>query len=77
MTSLDERVQGVFEEVFDDDKLQLRDDMSSKDVPGWDSLAQVKLIVALEQEFNTKFSTHEMMSMASVGDIKRTIREKT
>ncbi len=74
--SLHQRMQQVFREVFDDERMEIRDDMTPKDIPGWDSLAHVKLIIGLEEEFNCKFTVHEVVGIASVGDLKRMLSLK-
>jgi acyl carrier protein len=64
-----DRVQAVFADVFDNPGIQLRDDMGLADVPGWDSLHHINLIVAVESEFGVQFGSEEVASAASVGDI--------
>ena len=76
MTSMDDRVRAVFREVFDDDQMEVWDQMSAKDVSEWDSLAQVKLIIGLEEEFGIKFTTHEVAKMTCVGDLKDALARK-
>jgi acyl carrier protein len=76
MASLDQRIQKVFQEVFDNDGLYVTDAMSAKDVPNWDSLAHVKLIVSLEEEFSVRFSLQEVTTMSNVGDLKRAVAAK-
>lgn len=76
MTAFDERVQRVFQEVFDDEHLEINDGLSTRTLPLWDSFAQVKLIVGLEEEFDVKFSTHEVATLGSVRDLKLALREK-
>ena len=50
--------------------------MSAKDIPDWDSLAQVKIVIALEEEFSIKFTTNEVAEMACVGDLLRALERK-
>jgi acyl carrier protein len=76
MAALDQRLQNVFQEVFDDEDLEVTDDISSKTFPNWDSFAQVKLVVGLEEEFDVKFTTDEVASLSSVGELKRALRAK-
>ena len=45
------RVQRVFREVLDDDQLKLTTEHTQQNLEGWDSFAQVKLIIGLEEEF--------------------------
>jgi len=76
MTPTDQRLQAVFREFFGDDSLQLRDGMTFSDIDGWDSLAHMNLINALEAEFGLKFSVRELMTMKSVGTIRQVLTAK-
>lgn len=70
---LDTRFETVFREIFDNEDLILRDDMSAKDIDGWDSLAQINLIVAIESEFGIRFKSNELASLANVGALKKAV----
>jgi acyl carrier protein len=74
MSIVEDRILSVFREVLDIDDLILTDETSAKDVPGWDSLAQVKLVIAIEEEFNMKFTTHDVAEMQCIGDLKKVLR---
>jgi acyl carrier protein len=76
MNATDDRITAVFQEVFTNDGLMLTDETTFADVPGWDSLAHVKLISALEAEFGTKFSVRDVMKMTTVGAIRQVIAAK-
>jgi len=76
MTSMHHRIREVFREVFDDDEMEIWDEMSAKDVPDWDSLAQVKLVIGLEEEFEIKFTTHEVAQMTCLDDLKEALLAK-
>ena len=76
MSTLDQRLQNVFQEVFDDEDLEVTDDMSTKTLANWDSFAQVKLVVGLEEEFDVKFTTEEVATLSSVGELKRALQTK-
>ena len=65
---LREKVNGIFQEVFDDDKLQIQNEMTAKDVEEWDSLNHINLIVAVERAFKIKFTTKEVSNLANVGE---------
>jgi acyl carrier protein len=60
---------GIFREVFDQPALVLRDDMTAADVENWDSLNNIDLIVAIERTFKIKFTTREVASLKTVGDL--------
>lgn len=71
-----ERLQKVFREVFDDDKIVIFDQMISKDIEDWDSLMHINLIISIEEEFRLKFTTDEILGMENVGEFIRLIEKK-
>ena len=73
---MDNRIRRVFREVFDDEQIEIWDTMSNRDLKGWDSLAQVKLLIGLEEEFGVKFTTHEVSHMTSIANIKDALSRK-
>ena len=62
-------VQRVFRDVFDNEELKLTPAMTQSDVDGWDSVAQVKVLLALESELGIRFETEEVSAIRSVGDL--------
>ncbi len=70
------KINEIFRQVFDDNSLSVREDMTAKDVEGWDSLTHVNLIVAVEKRFKVAFSTKEVMALRNVGDFLRLIEKK-
>lgn len=76
MSDLMERLTDVFREVFDDDRLELRDEMVAADVADWDSVNHVKLVVAIEESFGVEFSNREIAGWENVGDIRRALAGK-
>ena len=71
------RLQRIFREVLDDEDLVLSPDASQQNLPGWDSFAQVKLIIGLEEEFGISFLIDEVAETKNVSDLLRLIQEKT
>ncbi len=70
------RLANIFRTLFNKPDLQLRDDLSARDVPTWDSLNHVNLMMFVEEEFGVHFTTGEVSSMQNVGDLKRLIDAK-
>jgi len=64
-----ERLNQIFQLVFDDDSLEICPDMTANDVEGWDSLSHVNLITTIEAKFNIRFSQKELLKQRSVGDL--------
>ena len=71
-----ERMEKVFREVFDNDALVLEKTTSNENLADWDSFAQVKLIIGLEEEFGVKFTTEEVLEAYSVSAIEKLLRSK-
>lgn len=67
--SMMEKVQTIFQDVFDDPKLHIDRSSSAATVPGWDSLAHINLVTAIQQEFKIKFALGELEQLKSVGDL--------
>lgn len=71
-----ERLQEIFRDIFDEEDLEIREDMSAKDIEDWDSLAQINLIVAIEKEFGVKFNLDEVSQLKNIGEIINQIETK-
>jgi len=81
MTGMDEpeiyaRLAGIFQDVFDDDSIQVTPELSAKDVDGWDSLTHIRLILTVERAFKIKFSTSEIGKLENVSDLVRLIQAR-
>ncbi|MBM4074952.1 MAG: acyl carrier protein [Planctomycetes bacterium] len=71
-----EKLTEIFRNSFDRPTLEIKDNFGAKDIPGWDSLMQVNLIVSVEEEFDVRFTSKEIVSFECIGDMKRTIVSK-
>jgi acyl carrier protein len=60
-------LQAVFRRVFDDDELVLSEATAATNVDGWDSMAHVNLIIAVEKRFGVSFSGADLASMRGSG----------
>ncbi|HED65210.1 MAG TPA: acyl carrier protein [Planctomycetes bacterium] len=67
MSDLLGTMQEILRDLFDDDELIVTRETTADDVGGWDSLAHINLIVALEDEFGVRFATAEISSLKDEG----------
>jgi acyl carrier protein len=67
MDPIRSRLQDVFRRVFHDDELEVGDATTAADVDGWDSMAHINLIVAIEKKFGVKFTAADIASMRGEG----------
>ena len=64
-----ERLNKVFQEVFDDETIEVNDDTTSEDIDDWDSFEHINLIVAVEEEFSIKIPMGKVVPMKNVGEM--------
>jgi acyl carrier protein len=71
-----EKMNLIFRDVFEDDSLVVGAETSAIDIPDWDSLTHVNLVVAVEKEFKIRFTTKEIRSLQNLGEWVTTICSK-
>lgn len=64
-----EGLNEVFQDVFDDESIEVNDTTTSADIEDWDSLEHINLIVAVEDYFGMKFNMGEVSTMKNVGEM--------
>ena len=62
-------LQRVFRDVFDDETITLTPATTSADIPGWDSLNQIKIIIACERAFNIRLKPREINALENVDEM--------
>ena len=70
------RVANVFATVLQISAAGINDDTSPDNTSQWDSISTINLVMAIEDEFGVKFSTREIVSMRTVGIVKKVLRSK-
>jgi len=73
---LQDKLNQIFREVFDNEDISITSQMTANDVDGWDSLSHVNLIVAIETKFGIRFSQKELLTFKNVGDLLNSIQGK-
>lgn len=53
------------------DDFDLQDETMAPEVPGWDSLNHVNIILAVEKFFNVRFKSYEVLRLKNVGDLQK------
>jgi len=72
-----EELTGIFRDIFDEDDLVLRDDMTAADVPRWTSLSHINLILAVEDVFDVKIGSGDIEKLTNVQALISLIERKT
>ena len=76
MSNILEKLQPIFQDIFEDDELLITAESNAATVEDWDSLAHITLIFAIEQEFEIKFALGELEAMKDVGDMVELMQKK-
>ncbi len=71
------RLTTVFHDVFDDDSIVLTPQLTAADVPEWDSLSHIRLVLAVQKAFHIKLSAAQIGDLKNVGELASLIRDKT
>ena len=77
MENINERLNEVFQNVFDDEDIVVDRDTTADDIEDWDSLEHIRLIGAVEREFGIKFTMKEVSTMKNVGEMMDIIAERS
>ncbi len=76
MAELYQRLTSIFQDVFEDDSIVVTPELTAKDVPEWDSLSHIRLILEVQKAFKVKFSAAQTASLKNVGELAQLIRSK-
>jgi acyl carrier protein len=68
-TEIYEKLTPIFRDVFDDESLVLRPDLTADHVDEWDSLSHIRMVLAVQKSFNIKFSAGEIGKLKNVGEL--------
>lgn len=71
-----ERLNEIFQDVFDNEELVVNDASCAENVEGWDSLRHITLISAVEKAFGMKFAMKEVLEMENVGAMADILAER-
>ena len=69
------RLNTVFEDVFDEDII-VTPELSAADVPDWDSLKHVRLVLSVEKAFHISFAASEIGNLRNIGELATLIEAK-
>ena len=64
-----ETLRNLFAEVLQQPMPELTPTTAFRDVPGWDSVAHLALLLTIERHFNTAFTSAQMVNMKQVGEM--------
>jgi acyl carrier protein len=74
--SMNDTLIQLFADVLQVPPAELTDSSSPENVKQWDSLAAMDLVAAIEEKFNVRLSTKEIMKMSTIGLARKTLQSK-
>jgi acyl carrier protein len=74
--TLDTRLQEIVQDVLGDDDLDLNEGTSAADVEGWDSLAHINIMVAVESAYGVTFTTDQLGQFRNLGELQDFLRQR-
>lgn len=69
-------ITDVVRDELDNDEIVLTPEMEAGEVEGWDSLAHVRIMIAVEQRFGIRFTTSEITALKDIGALVALVRSK-
>ncbi|WP_367849539.1 acyl carrier protein [Rhodoferax sp. WC2427] len=76
LESIYAKLTAIFHDVFDDESIKVTPELTADDVDEWDSLAHIRLVLAIEKKFGLKFSAAEVGRLKNVGEFVALIQSK-
>jgi len=63
------KLQDIFIDILENKEIILNYDTVYGDIPNWDSLTNIILIIEIEKKFNLKFKLEEIQGFKNIGKI--------
>lgn len=64
-----EKLEGIFTDVFGDESIKINEETNANDIEAWDSLTNISILAAVQDEFSVTFEMDEIVSMKNVGEM--------
>lgn len=63
------KLENIFHLIFDDEQIKLSYGTTALDIEEWDSLNQIKIILACEKEFLVKLNPREVNNFSNIKEM--------
>jgi len=75
-TEIFEKLIGIINTEFPESDTEITRETVAEDVPGWDSMAHVGVMAAIEDAFEVKFTGREIVQFEDVGSLLDLLTQK-
>jgi len=69
-------VKNALNIVLGHDNFEMVDELTAKDVDGWDSLSHMMIITKIEEQFDIKFKLRDLNKLKNMGSLINVIQSK-
>lgn len=76
MAKISQRLKAVILKELKLADFDLCDETLANQVPGWDSLNHISILMAVEEEYKVSFKTIEIMRLNKIGDLQLLVDSK-
>ena len=73
---ISDKIKKILCSVLGHDDFEMRDDLSAKDVDGWDSLSHMLIITEIEKKFEIRFKLKELNKLNNIGNLLSLVSSK-
>jgi len=73
---ISEELKAVILDALKLDNWEITDATLAAEVPGWDSLNHVNVMLSVEKHFGIRFRSMEVLRLTNVGDLQRLVSSK-
>jgi len=73
---ISEKLKSVILKELKLDEFNIEDETRADQVPGWDSLNHINVIMAIEKDYNLRFKGVEVLRCKNIGDLQKLIDSK-
>ncbi len=77
ITTIKEKVSNVLTSILEHSNFEMSDELTAKDVDGWDSLSHMMIITKIEEEFDIRFKLRELNKLKNMGALVSLIQSKS
>jgi len=77
LETIESELELILNRVLRLSDFRYQDDLTSQQIPNWDSLAHIQIAADIETKFNIRLTRRDLRSIANIGDYKRLISAKT
>tara|TARA_Y100000031_G_C7920536_1_gene248063 strand:+ start:22 stop:273 length:252 start_codon:yes stop_codon:yes gene_type:complete len=73
--NLNERLERIISDIFNCDASELTDSTGPGDIPQWDSLGHLTLMVEIQKRFGAKIPMEKSLEVESISDLAAMIKD--